>query len=116
MSETNSTLRGSNSAGQPCGESVVSARVKRFSSSQLYGFHTAERYGYKKRDTTMSMLRSSTLKIPLFGLIHRRSLPVITWGGGSCRVFRVVVVAFLVLAGGTTSRTLEALVFEIDIF
>src|SRR4249919_434283 len=103
MSETSSTLRGSSSAGQPCGESEVWAREKRFSSSQLYGFHTAERCGYRKRDTTMSVLRSSSLKTPLLGLIHRRSLPVITRGGESCRVLRAVVVVLRVIAAGITS-------------
>src|SRR5262245_6550839 len=115
MSEISSILNGFNSAGQPCGESVVSARTKRFSRSQLYGFQTAARWGYKKRDTRTSILRSSILKAPLFGLIHRRSRPVITRGGESCRLFRIVVVIVLVIADGIISRTSEALVFEIRI-
>jgi hypothetical protein len=49
-------------------------------------------------------------------LIHRRSLPVITRGGESCRMLRAVVVVLRVIAAGITSWTLEALVFEIDIF
>src|SRR5262245_12845615 len=115
MSESSSTLRGFTSAGQPCGESEVSARAKRFSSSQLYGFHTAARWGYKKRDTRISILRSSILKAPLFGLSHRRSWPVITRGGESCRVFKIVVVGFLVIAVGMISWTPEVSLFEIDI-
>src|SRR5882724_1285880 len=116
MSETSSTCSGSSAAGQPCGESEVWAREKRFSRSQPYGFHIAERCGYRKRDTTLSVLRSSSLKSPLFGWIHRRSLPVITRGGASFRVLRAVLVVRSVIAAGVTSCTLEALVFEIDIF
>ena len=62
------------------------------------------------------MLRSSNLKTPLFGLSHRRSRPVITRGGESRRVFRIVVVAFLVIAVGIISWTPEVSLFEIDIF
>jgi hypothetical protein len=64
----------------------------------------------------MSVLRSSSLKTPLLGLIHRLSLPVITRGGESCRVLRAVVVVLRVIAAEIPSWTLEALVFEIDIF
>ena len=115
MSEISSILKGFNSAGQPCGESAVSARTKRFSRSQLYGFQTAARWGYKKRDTKISILRSSILKAHLFGLIHRRSRPVITRGGESCRLFRIVVVIVLVIAAGMISWTSDVSLFEIDI-
>src|SRR5262245_8583356 len=61
------------------------------------------------------MLRSSNLKPPLFGLSHRRSRPVIRRGGESCRVFRIVVVGFLVISAGMISGTPEVSLFEIDI-
>ena len=57
----------------------------------------------------------AALKSPLFGLIHRRSFPVIARGGASFRVLRAVLVVRSVIAAEITSCTLESLVFEIDI-
>ena len=64
---------------------------------------------------TLSVLRSSSLKSPLFGLIHRLSFPVIVRGGESFRVLRLILVVRSVMGVGMTLRSLESPVFEIDI-